>query len=292
MSRRVMEPCWGGWMSIMGPRCDCGLLDGVLIVFEAFLIHAHHSLVGAGLAGEDALLVDIGPTQTEAETLDGGASVGGDLSETFGLFGGEGPNGGAGGGCCAARAFGEAELHGADGAAGVIEVLAAICEQIVVMRKTGIHAGLLDGKKADEAWLFGGGPDGFGGSEVALAGGADGTGNAGREAESDTNAALLQCGCIDSAHGLFEPGFKILQAEVPGDDGAIVFSFCAEVGLQLLTLTGVMDQLDGLLESDSNENADDDDEEMDEGVPECDAAVLRRVDVNHGCTCERIILVM
>jgi hypothetical protein len=53
-------------------------------------------LVDARFAVEDALLVDIGPAKTEAEALDGGAGLRGDLGEAFGLFGCEGPRGGGG----------------------------------------------------------------------------------------------------------------------------------------------------------------------------------------------------
>ena len=77
VSPSVVETCAErGRRALILVGCGCDeLLNGILIIFEALLIHAHHSLVRVGLAGEDALLVDIGPAEAEAETLDGGASL-------------------------------------------------------------------------------------------------------------------------------------------------------------------------------------------------------------------------
>lgn len=76
--------------------------------------------------------------------------------------------------------MGEAATHSNDGLAIVEDHVARGAEQVVVVGQASLHAGLVDGKQGDEAAFFGGGPHGLGWGEVAVGGGADGTGQAGR----------------------------------------------------------------------------------------------------------------
>ena len=51
-----------------------------------------------------------------------------------------------------------------------------------------------------------------------------------------------------------------------------------EVFLELMALVAVVDELDGLLERDSDEQTDDDSDDVDEEVAPCIGGVVRRVD--------------
>jgi len=50
----------------------------------------------------------------------------------------------------------------------------------------------------------------------------------------------------------------------------------------------MVEVFDRLLETDRNEDAKDDNKEMNEEVAACERTVVRRVDVDHACPCERI----
>ena len=150
------------------------------------------------------------------------------------------------------------------------------------MGEAGLHAGLFDREKSDEAAFFGGGPDGLGWGEVAELGGADGAGQAGRGRQRDLDfLQMLRRGAY-LAGGLVEPGFEVLHFEVAVDDLKVLFGLVMEVFLELVALMAVMEGFDGLFEADGDEETDDDGGDVDEEVSPGAGGVVGWVDVEHG----------
>ena len=71
------------------------------------------------------------------------------------------------------------------------------------------------------------------------------------------------------------------QSEIKLEDLHIVCALVMEVFGEGASLTSVVNGFHGLLETDGNEDAKDDDEEMDEEFAACRDAVLRRMDIDH-----------
>lgn len=173
----------------VGPALALCLWLGCRRVFEYFLVDGHHFDVCGGFAVDDALLVDLGPAETEEEALDGDLGVGGGGGEALGLVGGHGPELRCAGGC---GWLGEAAVHGDDGLTAVEYLVSRGAEEVVVVGESRLHAGLFDGKQRDEAAFFRSGPHGLRWGEVAELGGADGAGQAGRRGERDADLVLMR----------------------------------------------------------------------------------------------------
>lgn len=81
---------------------------------------------------------------------------------------------------------------------------------------------------------------------------------------------------------LLKPGLEGLHFEVAVDDLEVLFGFAAEVILQLVALIPVMEELDGLFEADSDEEANNDGGDVDEEIAPGVGGVMGRVNVEHG----------
>jgi hypothetical protein len=88
-------------------------------------------------------------------------------------------------------------------------------------------------------------------------------------------------GCV--AHLLIKPRLEGLHLQVAVDDLEVLFGLVAEVFLELTTLVAVMDELDGLLKANGDEQAEDDGGDVNEEVAPGAGGVVSWVDVEHGC---------
>ncbi len=70
---------------------------------------------------------------------------------------------------------------------------------------------------------------------------------------------------------------------------AVEFVVDAEVFLELMALVAMVDELDGLLETDGDDEADDDGGDVDEEVFPGVGGFVGRVDVEHGCLLRRCV---
>ena len=136
--------------------------------------------VGCGFAVDGTLLVDFGPAKSEEQALDGNLGVGRGGGESFGLLVGHGPEFGR---ATSSGGLGEALMHCEDGLASAEDLVSRGSEEVIVVREAGLHAGLVDGKKADEIAFLSSGPDGLGWGEVAELSRSDGAREAGRARE-------------------------------------------------------------------------------------------------------------
>lgn len=82
---------------------------------------------------------------------------------------------------------------------------------------------------------------------------------------------------------MIKPRLEILHLEVAVDDLEVLFGFVVEIFLELMALMAMVDELDGLLEGDSDEQAEDDGGDVDEEVAPSGGGVVGGMDVEHRC---------
>ena len=91
--------------------------------------------------------------------------------------------------------------------------------------------------------------------------------------------ALGGGGGIGGLGGLLKPGFEAAHVEVARDDFAIVDCLGAEVGFEGDALVAMVEGLDGLLKTNSDDEADDDGGDVNEEVAPGVGGFVGRVDV-------------